>query len=61
MKQTTKPAACPDSVRVERIQISHGRAIRVVSVFPKNGSQTAEEKLGFWPRWNFNEKSRHKG
>lgn len=45
MKQTTKPAACPDSVRVERIQISHGRAIRVVSVFPKNGSQTAEEKL----------------
>ena len=40
MKQTTKPAACPDSVRVERIQISHGRAIRVVSVFPKNGSHT---------------------
>ncbi|MCI6604325.1 MAG: hypothetical protein MSC56_00280 [Clostridiales bacterium] len=45
MNQTTKPAACPDSVRVERIQISHGRAIRVVSVFPQNGSQTAEEKL----------------
>ncbi len=45
MNQTTKPAACPDSVRVERIQISHGRAIRVVSVFPKSGSQTAEEKL----------------
>lgn len=45
MKQTTKPAACPDSIRVERIQISHGRAIRVVSVFPKNGSQAAEEKL----------------
>ena len=61
MKQTTKPAACPDSVRVERIQISHGRAIRVVSVFPKNGSQTAEKNSGFWPRWNFSEKSRHKG
>ena len=45
MNQTTKPSACPDSVRVERIQISHGRAIRVVSVFPKNGGQTAEEKL----------------
>ena len=45
MNQTTKPAARPDFVRVERIQISHGRAIRVVSVFPKNGSQTAEEKL----------------
>ena len=45
MNQTTKPATGPDSVRVERIQISHGRAIRVVSVFPKNASQTAEEKL----------------
>ena len=45
MNQTTKPAACPDSVRTERIQILHGRAIRVVSVFPKNGSQTVEEKL----------------
>ena len=45
MNQTTKPAACPDSVRTERIQILHGRAIRVVSVFPKNASQTAEEKL----------------
>ena len=61
MNQTTKPAACPDSVRVERIQISHGRAIRVVSVFPKNGSQTVEEKLRVWQSWNFNEKSRHKG
>ena len=39
MNQTTKPAACPDSVRVERIQISHGRAIRVVSVFPKNAEK----------------------
>ena len=45
MKQTTKPATGPDSVRVERIQISHGQAIRVVSVFPKNASQTAEAKL----------------
>ena len=47
MNQTTKPATCPDSIRVERIHISHGRAIRVVSVFPKSGSQTAEEKLRF--------------
>ena len=45
MNQTTKPAACPDSVRVERIQISHGRAIRVVTEKKKNGSQTVEEKL----------------
>ena len=28
-----------------RDRISHGRTIRVVSVFPKSGSQTAEEKL----------------
>ena len=45
MNQATKPAVCPDSIRVERIHISHGRVIRVVSIFPKNGSQTAEEKL----------------
>ena len=45
MNQTTNPAACPDSDRVERSQLSHGRAIRVVSVNPKNGGQTAEEKL----------------
>ena len=59
MNQTTKPAACPDSVRVERIQISHGRAIRVVSVFPKNGSQTAEEKLRVLAALELQRKSRH--
>jgi len=61
MNQTTKPAACPDSVRVERIQISHGRAIRVVSVFPKNASQTAEEKLRVLAALELQRKSRHKG
>ena len=45
MNQITKSAVYPDFVRVERIQTSHGRTIRVVSVFPKNASQTAEEKL----------------
>lgn len=43
MNQTTKPAACPDSVRVERIQISHGRAIRVVSVFRKRKSDSGRK------------------
>ena len=61
MNQTTKPAACPDSIRVERIQISHGRAIRVVSVFPKNASQTAEEKLRVLAALELQRKSRHKG
>lgn len=60
MNQTTKPAACPDSVRVERIQISHGQAIRVVSVFRKTEVRQWKKNSGFWPRWNFSEKSRHR-
>lgn len=47
MNQTTKPAACPDSVRVERIQISHGQAIRVVSVFRKRKSDSGRKTQGF--------------
>ena len=31
--------------RTERFQISHGRVIRVVSVFPKQGTETPEDKL----------------
>ena len=30
---------------MERIQISHGRAIRVVSVFPEHGRCSPEDKL----------------
>nr|WP_325297803.1 hypothetical protein [uncultured Dysosmobacter sp.] len=30
---------------MERIQVSHGRTIRVVSVFPTNGRCSPEEKL----------------
>ena len=32
-------------IRMERIQVSHGRTIRVVSVFPENGRCSPEEKL----------------
>lgn len=32
-------------VTVERLQCSHGRLIRVVSVFPQQGSATPEDKL----------------
>lgn len=32
-------------VTVERLQRSHGRLIRVVSVFPVQGSATPEDKL----------------
>ena len=32
-------------IRTERIQVSHGRTIQVVSVFPKNGHCSPEDKL----------------
>lgn len=32
-------------IRMERIQVSYGRTIRVVSVFPVNGRCSPEEKL----------------
>lgn len=32
-------------IRTERFQISQGRVIRVVSVFPKQGTETPEDKL----------------
>ena len=32
-------------IRMERIQVSHGRTIRVVSVFPENGHCAPEDKL----------------
>ena len=32
-------------IRTERFQISCGRVVRVVSVFPKQGTETPEDKL----------------
>ena len=32
-------------IRLERTQLSHGRSIRVVSVFPRQGRKTPEETL----------------
>lgn len=34
-----------EEVRLTRTQISHGRVIRVVSVFPKQAPKTPEDKL----------------
>lgn len=34
-----------DTVRTERVQLSHGRIIRVVSVFPRQSRATPEDKL----------------
>ena len=32
-------------IRTERFQLSCGRVIRVISVFPKQGTETPEDKL----------------
>ena len=32
-------------IRLERTQLSYGRIIRVVSVFPRQGRKTPEDKL----------------
>ena len=34
-----------ETIRLERTQLSHGRIIRVVSVFPREGRKTPEDKL----------------
>lgn len=39
-------------IRTERFQFSCGRVIRVVSVFPKQGTETPEDKLKALARWN---------
>ena len=33
------------TIRLERTQLSHGRIIRVMSVFPRRGRHTPEDKL----------------
>ena len=39
------PDCEPEPIRVERLQMSHGRLIHVVSVFPANGTSSPEDKL----------------
>ena len=43
-------------VRTERFQISCGRVIRVVSVFPKQGTETPEDKLKALAELEFQQK-----
>ena len=57
MNQTTKSAACSDSVRVERIQISHGQPSASSPFSPKTEVRQRKKNSGFWPRWNFSEKA----
>lgn len=43
MQTEKNSTADTGTVRTERIQISHGRAIRVVSVFHRNGKEVTPE------------------
>ena len=55
--QTIKSESHKDEfVRTERFQISCGRVIRVVSVFPKQGTETPEDKLKALAELEFQQK-----
>ena len=43
-------------IRTERFQLSCGRVIRVVSVFPKQGTETPEDKLKALAELEFQQK-----
>lgn len=42
---TLKDKLTQETIRVERDQLSHGRLIHVVSVFPQDGTCTPEDKV----------------
>ena len=43
--KSPSPSDNSKTIRLERTQISHGRIIQVVSVFPRQGRKTPEDKL----------------
>lgn len=43
--RSPSPSGNSETIRLERTQLSHGRIIQVVSVFPRQGRQTPEDKL----------------
>ena len=43
--KSPSPSDNSKTIRLERTQLSHGRIIQVVSVFPRRGRQTPEDKL----------------
>ena len=43
--KSPSPSDNRETIRLERTQLSYGRIIRVVSVFPRRGRQTPEDKL----------------
>ena len=61
MKQTTKPrpALIPSVLSAFRSHTGEPSASSPFS--PKAEVRQRKKNSGFWPRWNFSEKSRHKG
>lgn len=45
MEQKANITIDKDHITVERMQTACGRKIRVISVFPRHGSETVEDKL----------------
>ena len=43
--KSPSPSDNSETIRLERTQLSHGRIIRVMSVFPRRGRHTPEDKL----------------
>ena len=43
--KSPSPSDNSETIRLERTQLSHDRVIRVVSVFPRQGRYTPEDKL----------------
>ena len=43
--KSPSPSNNNETIRLERTQLSYGRSIQVVSVFPRRGRQTPEDKL----------------
>ena len=43
--KSPSPSDNSETIRLERTQLSYGRIIRVVSVFPRRGRQAPEDKL----------------
>ena len=43
--KSPSPSDNSETICLERTQLSHGRIIRVMSVFPRRGRHTPEDKL----------------
>ena len=51
MEQKANITIDKEHITVERTQTACGREIRVISVFPRHGSETVEDKLPFGVLW----------